>query len=344
MGWSGAFKADCELGRSSRTYQLSKPKASSPGDSGRSVRSGRRNQPPPPRPRRVIGIGPVPGRDTETVALGTELAGICTIAILLLIIFFMMGSEKHFRTTLGQERASVLLQALEASSNRARALAIQEDFGESRTEPVLAFDLAVKGLSTGFDLLDGIRSLQSKGQHLRIINECYALRVKKLKPGYRSSNHYSQQQELISQQSLACPGSTHSSSLRLDLSTPTKRASWRSSWWSSTTEEQCVSRSPSGLSTSMTLRQGEWFPRLRLCLYRRHQLRRQHYHRREPPTAPGELNTGSGSGTHTDRARQDRSRAYTDSTRQGTRQEPALCLSSREGGERHSPRLAPTMV
>jgi len=113
----------------------------------------------------------------------------------------MIGSEQHFRTTLGQERASVLLQALEASSSRARALAIQEDFGESLTPPVVAFDLAIKGLSTGFDLLDGIRSLQSKGQHLRIIDECYALRVKKLTSGYRSSNHYSHQQELMSQQS-----------------------------------------------------------------------------------------------------------------------------------------------
>ena len=123
------------------------------------------------------------------------------IAIFLLIIFLMNGSEPHFRKTLGRERASVLLQALATSSERARVLAVREGFGESRTEPAVAFDLAVKNLTEDFEHLVGVHAVQVKGQHLWIVDECYALRVKKLKGGYRSSNHYSRQQELISQQS-----------------------------------------------------------------------------------------------------------------------------------------------
>ncbi len=112
----------------------------------------------------------------------------------------MRGSEQHFRNVLGPERAYVLLQALEASSERARTVAVRERFSESRTEPAVAFDLAVNNLTDGFEHLEGIRPVKISNQHLWIVDECYALRVKKLKPGYRSSNHRSQQQELISQQ------------------------------------------------------------------------------------------------------------------------------------------------
>ncbi len=113
----------------------------------------------------------------------------------------MHGSEQHFRASLGQERASVLLEALEASIDRARAVAVREGFRESRTEPAVAFDFAVMSLTDGFEQLEGVRPVQVRSQHLWIVDDCYALRVKKLKGGYRSSNHYSQQQELISQQS-----------------------------------------------------------------------------------------------------------------------------------------------
>ena len=113
----------------------------------------------------------------------------------------MYGSEQHFRATFGPERAAVLFQALESSSGRARTLSVSEGFAESRTEPVVAFDLAVKSLTEDFEGLEGIRSVQVNGQRLWIVDDCFALRIKKLKDGYRSSNHYSQQQELISQQS-----------------------------------------------------------------------------------------------------------------------------------------------
>ena len=113
----------------------------------------------------------------------------------------MHESEQHFRTTLGEERASVLLEALKASSERARALAVRVGFSESRTEPAVAFDFAVTSLADGFEQLEGVRPVQVRSQHLWIVDECFALRVKKLKGGYRSSNHYSQQQELISRQS-----------------------------------------------------------------------------------------------------------------------------------------------
>ena len=127
------------------------------------------------------------------------------LLIALLIIIFVHGSEQHFRTTLGQERASVLLEALETSSERARALAAREGFGELRTEPTVAFDFAVGSLTEGLVQLDGVRPAQVNGQYFWIVDECYALRVKKLRSGYRSSNHHSQQQELISRQS-SLPG------------------------------------------------------------------------------------------------------------------------------------------
>ena len=113
----------------------------------------------------------------------------------------MYGSEQHFRTTLGQERASVLLQALESSSERARVLAVDEGFNEARTEPTVAYDLAARSLTESFEQLEGVRPVQRKGLRLWIVDERYALRVKKLTPGYRSSNHHSQQQELVSRQS-----------------------------------------------------------------------------------------------------------------------------------------------
>ena len=113
----------------------------------------------------------------------------------------MHGSEHHFRITLGQERASVLLDALATSSDRARALAVREGFSESRTEPAVAFDFAVASLAEGLAQLEGVCSTHVNGQHFWIVDECYALRVKKLRSGFRSSNHYSRQQELISYQS-----------------------------------------------------------------------------------------------------------------------------------------------
>lgn len=119
----------------------------------------------------------------------------------MLIIIAVYGSEQHFRITLGKERAAVLLEALGTSSARARGLAVREGFSEFRTEPVVAFDFAVTSLMDGFEQLEGVRPVQVNSQRLWIVDGSYALRVKKLKGGYRSSNHYSRQQELISQQS-----------------------------------------------------------------------------------------------------------------------------------------------
>ena len=112
----------------------------------------------------------------------------------------MQGSEQHFRRTLGQERACALLEALTTSSERARALAVHEGFGEARTEPAIAFDFAVTSLTDGLAELAGVRSARVNGQHFWIVDGIYALRVKKLRSGYRSSNHHSGQQEMISRQ------------------------------------------------------------------------------------------------------------------------------------------------
>ena len=112
----------------------------------------------------------------------------------------MRGSEQHFRTTLGQERAAALLEGLVTSSKRARALAVGEGFGEARTEPAVAFDFAVTSLADGLEGLGGVHSARVNGQHFWIVDETYAIRVKKLRSGYRSSNHHSRQQEMISRQ------------------------------------------------------------------------------------------------------------------------------------------------
>ncbi len=112
----------------------------------------------------------------------------------------MMGSEQHFRSTLGQKRAAALLEALETSSQRARELAAREKFNEARTEPAVAFDFAITSLTDGLEGLGGLCSTTVKGQRFWIVDDTYAIRVKKLRSGYRSSNHHSRQQETISRQ------------------------------------------------------------------------------------------------------------------------------------------------
>ena len=109
----------------------------------------------------------------------------------------MIGSEQHFRDTLGAERAGHLLAALKTGSSRARALAVDNGFVEMRTEPTVAFDLSIKALIDFEDFL-GVRRALSLGQHLWVIDETYALRVKKMTNGYRTANHSSKQQAKIS--------------------------------------------------------------------------------------------------------------------------------------------------
>jgi hypothetical protein len=112
----------------------------------------------------------------------------------------MIGSEQHFRSTFGPERAGVLLQALAAGSSRARHLSVTEGFVEARTEPTVAFDLSTKNLDGRFDAEPGVRRALVNGQILWIVDETFAVRVKKLKSGYRASNHESGQQAAITAQ------------------------------------------------------------------------------------------------------------------------------------------------
>ncbi len=111
-----------------------------------------------------------------------------------------VGTEGHFREALSQgDRAAVLLVALEVATEQAHDAALDWGFILPRTEPVVAFDFAVT-LMEPFEQSDGVERKESKGQYLWIVDTLYGLRVKKLDHNYRSSNHYSQQQELISQQ------------------------------------------------------------------------------------------------------------------------------------------------
>lgn len=112
----------------------------------------------------------------------------------------MIGSEKHFRSVFGPERAALLLEALAAGAERARQLAVAEGFVEARTEPTVAFDLSTRNLDGRFDVAPGIRRAQVNGQILWIVDEMFAIRVKKLRSGYRPSNHDSGQQAAIAAQ------------------------------------------------------------------------------------------------------------------------------------------------
>ncbi len=116
----------------------------------------------------------------------------------------MIGSEHHFRQSLGPDRAQFLSSSLEQAASQARQDAVNNTFVEARTEPVLAFDYAVQRLGDNegpFASTDGgVTYAWASGQHFWIVEKLYALRVKKLRSGYQYSNHTSGQQERISQQ------------------------------------------------------------------------------------------------------------------------------------------------
>ena len=119
----------------------------------------------------------------------------------LLIIISMLGSEEHFRTTIGPKRAAALFGALTSSSERAREVTAREGFTEGRTEPVVAFDFAVNNMAD-LESHPGVRMVTVQNQHFWTIDDIYAIRVKKLDANLRSANHRSEQQELISRQAV----------------------------------------------------------------------------------------------------------------------------------------------
>lgn len=112
----------------------------------------------------------------------------------------MLGSEAHFRSTLGRSRAAALLTAMQTGEAESRRLAAAAGFNEPRTVPSVAFDLMTGQLGLHLEPLAGVRKVDSKGQILWIIDEAYALRVKRLGSGYATANHRSTQQSQIAQQ------------------------------------------------------------------------------------------------------------------------------------------------
>ena len=129
----------------------------------------------------------------------------------------MVGTEAHFRQALGPAMAQVLLDVLRESSSRARTLSAAEGFVEPRTEPTVAFDLSLTGLEERLDALPEvrrtviaessygweapgfapIRRATVRGQHLWLIDDAYAIRVKRLDKGYQPSNYPTAQQDQI---------------------------------------------------------------------------------------------------------------------------------------------------
>lgn len=116
--------------------------------------------------------------------------------LLLLIIFLVIGSEQHFIDSLGPTRATHLLSALRTAYTKARSISTANGFVEGRTEPTVAFDLAISALYD-FEQLGGVRHAFVNGQHLWVIDESYAIRVKQLGSDYGTTNHSSSQQTKI---------------------------------------------------------------------------------------------------------------------------------------------------
>lgn len=113
----------------------------------------------------------------------------------------MRGDEAHFRSTLGSRRAGLLLQGLETGADRAVRLSAREGFTQPLTLPAVAFDLASGLLEKGFGKATGIHRAEVSQQLLWVVDDTYALRVKKIDARYRPTNHDSaQQRELLSQQ------------------------------------------------------------------------------------------------------------------------------------------------
>jgi hypothetical protein len=110
------------------------------------------------------------------------------------------GTEAHFRSVLDPERAGVLLKVLETSAQQARQLSAAIGFTQARTEPTVAFDLATQMLTAEFEPMSGVRRADSMGQILWVVDQTYALRVKRLDMTYSSTNHASGQQEAIAAQ------------------------------------------------------------------------------------------------------------------------------------------------
>lgn len=108
----------------------------------------------------------------------------------------MIGSEQHFIDSFGTTRASLLLDALQGAHTKARSISTTNGFVEGRTEPTVAFDLSVNALYD-FEQLAGVRHAFVNGQHLWVIDETYAIRVKQLGSDYGTTNHSSAQQTKI---------------------------------------------------------------------------------------------------------------------------------------------------
>lgn len=125
-----------------------------------------------------------------------------TCLYFLLILSFMIGTEDHFRRTLGPGGARLLVEVIAGSVTGAAGIAAENGFTEARTTPTVAYDLAKTALDTEFEDVPGVRSVCRNGQNFWIFDDTYALRVKKLDRQYRPANHESVQQSAISAQQL----------------------------------------------------------------------------------------------------------------------------------------------
>jgi hypothetical protein len=112
----------------------------------------------------------------------------------------MIGSEQHFRETLGSERAGVMVECVKSGTALARKVTTAQGFIQGRTEPTVAFDLVTGLLDGSFSDQSGVRRATSANQILWVIDEMYAMRNKKITVGYRTANHSSAQQGKIDHQ------------------------------------------------------------------------------------------------------------------------------------------------
>lgn len=117
-----------------------------------------------------------------------------------------MSDELSFRSTVGPHRATTMLNALEQGVKDVLEVEAAHPFREMRTRPTLVFDLVTGTLETEFAEDPGVKHTIEGQQHWWVIEDQFALRVKKLNAKMATRNARTDQQDTIDDQELDLEG------------------------------------------------------------------------------------------------------------------------------------------
>jgi len=118
-----------------------------------------------------------------------------------------MNEERAFRSTVGPHRAAILLHALEQGVEDVLEVEARHVFREKRTGPTLVFDFVTTALANSFASDIGVKHTTQGQQHWWLIEDQYALRVKKLNgPRLITRNARTGQQQTVDHQELELEG------------------------------------------------------------------------------------------------------------------------------------------